>query len=379
MSRKLIIQTDGGSRGNPGPAAGGFVLSDPDGTRRAAKAFFLGRTTNNVAEYTALVRALEAAAEAGATEVTVYSDSELMVRQLNGQYKVKSDVIRPLYEEVTRLLTRFRGYAIRHVTRDKNTAADALVNRAMDCGHDIEEKGEADDQRPEAGARGSGERRLPRASPDSGRTTRKPLRLGILISGGGRTMLNILQEIRAGRLHAEIALVISSLNSAGGVQRAKDAGLPVTVIRTKDHPDLDDFSRRITAALEAAHVDLVVQGGWLCLWRIPPQYENRVMNIHPALLPCFGGKGMWGHHVHEAVLAAGCKVSGCTVHFCTNEYDQGPIIVQRTCPVEDGDTADTLAARVFEQECLAYPQAIQWFAEGRLQVEGNRVRVKPKA
>ncbi len=104
--------------------------------------------------------------------------------------------------------------------------------------------------------------------------------------------------------------------------------------------------------------------------------ERPDLVLPPALLPCFGGKGMWGHHVHEAVLAAGCKVSGCTVHFCTNEYDRGPIIVQRTCPVEDDDTPDSLAERVFEQECLAYPQAIRWFAEGRLRVEGNRVRIK---
>jgi ribonuclease HI len=137
---KLIIQTDGGSRGNPGPAAGGFVLSTPDGTRQAAKAFFLGRTTNNVAEYTALVKALEAAAEAGATDLTIYSDSELMVRQLNGQYKVKSESIRPLFEQANDLLAQFAKYDIRHVTRDKNTAADKLVNLALDCGHDIEEK-----------------------------------------------------------------------------------------------------------------------------------------------------------------------------------------------------------------------------------------------
>ena len=204
------------------------------------------------------------------------------------------------------------------------------------------------------------------------------MRLGILISGGGRTMLNIQQEIQAGRLNAEIVTVISSLNSAGGVQRAKDAGLPVTVIRTKDHADVEAFSRRIVEELDEAKVDLVVQGGWLCLWKIPARYENRVMNIHPASCHASAVKGMWGHHVHEAVLAAGCKVSGCTVHFCTNEYDKGPIIVQRTCPVEDGDTADTLAARVFEQECVAYPQAIQWFIEGRLQVEGNRVKVKSR-
>jgi formyltetrahydrofolate-dependent phosphoribosylglycinamide formyltransferase len=161
----------------------------------------------------------------------------------------------------------------------------------------------------------------------------------------------------------------------GRVGKARHAGLPLKVIRRKDYPDIDAFSGQITRELDAARVDLVVQGGWLCLWRIPPQYENRVMNIHPALLPSFGGKGLWGHHVHEAVLAAGCKVSGCTVHFCTNEYDRGPIIVQRTCPVADDDTPDTLAERVFEQECIAYPQAIRWFAEGRLQVEGTRAKV----
>jgi formyltetrahydrofolate-dependent phosphoribosylglycinamide formyltransferase len=189
-------------------------------------------------------------------------------------------------------------------------------------------------------------------------------------------MLNVLDCIKRGELNARIAVVISSLSTVAGVERARGAGLPVKVIRKKDCADIDAFSRRIEEELDAAGVDLVVQGGWLCLWKVPPQYENRVMNIHPALLPSFGGQGMWGHHVHEAVLAAGCKVSGCTVHFCTNEYDRGPIIVQRTCPVQDDDTPDTLAERVFEQECLAYPEAIRLFAEGRLQVEGNRVKVR---
>ncbi|MCX5645374.1 MAG: phosphoribosylglycinamide formyltransferase [Phycisphaerae bacterium] len=205
---------------------------------------------------------------------------------------------------------------------------------------------------------------------------KKRIRLGILISGGGRTMLNLLDCIRRGALDAEIAIVISSLSAVAGVGKARSAGLPLKIVRKKDCADIDAFSRQIVDELDAAQVDLVVQGGWLCLWKIPPQYENRVMNIHPALLPCFGGQGMWGHHVHEAVLATGCKVSGCTVHFCTNEYDQGPIIVQRTCPVQDDDTPDTLADRVFEQECLAYPEAIQLFAEGRLQVKGNRVKVR---
>jgi folate-dependent phosphoribosylglycinamide formyltransferase PurN len=158
-----------------------------------------------------------------------------------------------------------------------------------------------------------------------------------------------------------------------GDEKAKNAGLDVKIVRKKDFPDVDKFSGRIEEELAAADVDLVVQGGWLCLWKIPQRYENRVMNIHPALLPSFGGQGMWGHYVHEAVLASGCKVSGCTVHFCTNEYDKGPIVVQRACEVKEGDTPDTLAARVFEQECIAYPQAIRLFAEGRFRVQNGKV------
>lgn len=365
---KVIIHTDGGSRGNPGPAAAGFVLDDPAGSRLQAKAFFLGETTNNVAEYTALVKALEAARELGADQVAVCSDSELLVRQLNGQYKVKSELIRPLFEQVDALRTQFKGFEIRHVTRDKNKRADQLVNQALDAGRDIEEK-------PQGGPREAG---LMIADSDPhGASRRRRIRLGILISGGGRTMLNILDCIKRGELNAQITVVISSLSTVAGVGRARNAGLPLMVIRKKDYPDIDAFSQRIEEELVAAKVDLVVQGGWLCLWKVPSQYENRVVNIHPALLPSFGGKGMWGHHVHEAVLAAGCKVSGCTAHFCTNEYDKGPIIVQRTCPVEDEDTPDTLADRVFEQECVAYPEAIRLFAEGRLRVEGNRVKIRP--
>jgi len=189
-------------------------------------------------------------------------------------------------------------------------------------------------------------------------------------------LMNILEYINNGRLNAEVAVVISSRSTVAGVEKAKTAGLEVKIIRKKDFPDIDEFSKRIEEELVAANVELVVQGGWLCLWKIPPRYENRVMNIHPALLPSFGGDGMWGHHVHEAVLAAGCKVSGCTVHFCTNEYDKGPIIVQRTCDVKDGDTPETLAARVFEQECIAYPQAIKLFAEGKLLVKNDRAKIE---
>jgi phosphoribosylglycinamide formyltransferase-1 len=373
---KIVVHVDGGSRGNPGPAAAAFVLNDSAGHRLQARAVLLGRTTNNVAEYTALVRALEAAKALGATDVSVLSDSELLVKQLTGLYKVKSDSIRPLHEQVSDLRAEFECFTIRHVARERNKEADRLVNQALDAGRDIEE----------TASRSTGI--LP-ATLDHGRdahatktldaATRKRLRLGILISGGGRTMMNILDCIQRRELHADISLVISSLSTVAGVEKANNAGLPLRIVRKKDYRDIDAFSGRLIEELDRAQVDLVVQGGWLCLWKIPPQYENRVMNIHPALLPSFGGQGMWGHHVHEAVLAAGCKVSGCTVHFCTNEYDRGPIIVQRTCPVEDDDTPDTLAERVFQQECRAYPEAIRLFAGGRLRVEGNRVRIQQTA
>ena len=353
MPDKIIAHIDGGSRGNPGPAAAGFVLEDSSGTQLQAQGYVLGRTTNNVAEYTSLVKALEAAIKIGAEQLVVFSDSELLVKQINGQYRVKSELIKPLYEQAVNLLDGFKSWNVRHITRDKNKQADSLVNQALDAGHNIEA-------------------RLKPASKKE-----KPIRLGMLISGGGTTLMNILKHIKHGLLNAEVAVVISSRSTVTGVEKAKNAGLDVKIVRTKDYPDIDEFSKRIEAELIAANVDLVIQGGWLCLWKIPARYEHRVMNIHPTLLPSFGGKGMWGHHVHEAVLKAGCKVSGCTVHFCTNEYDDGPIIVQRTCAVENDDTPDTLAARVFEQECIAYPEAINLFAAGRLSVENGITRIKP--
>ncbi len=352
MSDKLVVHIDGASRGNPGPAAAGFVLNDSNGTRLQAKAVVLGEATNNVAEYTALVKALEAAKQTGAEEIDVFSDSELLVKQINGQYKVKSEQIAPLFQQAIDLLGRFRNWKVRHVAREKNKEADKLVNQALDLGRDVEGK------------------------PDLAAHKGKPIRLGVLISGSGTTLMNILEYTEQGQLNAKVAAVISSRSTVAGVERARNAGLDVKIVRRQDYPDIDEFSKRIEQELVAAKVDLVVQGGWLCLWKIPARYENRVMNIHPALLPSFGGQGMWGHHVHEAVLKAGCKISGCTVHFCTNDYDKGPIIVQRACEVRNDDTPETLAARVFEQECIAYPQAIKLFAEGRLTIQNGITRIE---
>jgi formyltetrahydrofolate-dependent phosphoribosylglycinamide formyltransferase len=203
----------------------------------------------------------------------------------------------------------------------------------------------------------------------------KKLRLAAMISGGGRTVLNILKCIEAGTLDAEVVLVIAS-RDCKGVERCRGAGLNVVIVPYKEMPGVDAYSARLVEALDAARADLVLLAGFLSYWIIPPKYEGRVMNIHPALLPSFGGTGMYGERVHKAVVARGCKVSGCTVHFVNNEYDAGPIIVQRAVAVMEGDTPDTLAARVFEQECIAYPDAIRLFGEGRLKIEGGVVHVE---
>lgn len=354
LPEQIIAYIDGGSRGNPGPAAAAFILTDLTGCELCAKAYFLGENTNNVAEYTGLCRAVEAAKDLGAKNLVVFSDSELLVRQINGKYRVRSDLLKPLFDQVIDSLGQFEKWKVTHVPREKNKRADQLVNQALDQKKNI--------------------RIMPA---QRGFPNEHAIRLGVLISGGGTTLSNILDHIRRGQLNAAVAVVISSRPDAAGVERAKAAGLDVKVIRRKDFADVESFSRRIEEELVAAKVDLVIQGGWLCLWKIPQCYENRVMNIHPALLPSFGGQGMWGHHVHEAVIHAGCRIGGCTVHFCTNEYDKGPIIVQRCCEVRDDDTPDTLAARVFEQECIAYPEAIALFQQKRLCVRDGIVKILP--
>ncbi len=203
------------------------------------------------------------------------------------------------------------------------------------------------------------------------------LRLGVLLSGSGRTLQNFIDLIAADKLPAEIAVVISDQAGVKGLERAKDAGLKTVLIRRKGTPT-EQFNRRITEALRAEGVELVCLAGFLSFWQIPRDFEGRVINIHPALLPRFGGAGFYGHHVHQAVLDAGCKISGCTVHFADNEYDHGPIIIQWTVPVLEGEDADSLADRVFEQELIAYPEAIRLFAAKRLRIDGQRVHILPQ-
>ena len=201
-----------------------------------------------------------------------------------------------------------------------------------------------------------------------------PLRIAVLLSGGGRTLQNFIDLRRAGQLPIDLPLVIGSKLDLLGLERARQANVPhVHAVSRKDHPTTADFSRRIFALCDEQKIDLICLAGWLSLLDIPDRYNDRIINIHPALLPAFGGKGMFGHHVHQAVIDQGCKISGCTVHFCDNTYDTGPIIIQRTCPVLDDDTPDTLARRVFEEEMIAYPDAIRLYAEGKLKIQGRRV------
>lgn len=215
------------------------------------------------------------------------------------------------------------------------------------------------------------DRSFPRDPP----ITDPPIRLAVLISGTGTTLENFVREIAAGRLRAEIALVVASRPGVRGIEIAEGADLPVAVLPRREFDSVEAFSRTVFDRIRAARVDLVAMAGFLSLIQIPDDFAGRVMNIHPALLPEFGGKGYYGHRVHEAVLEASAAESGCTVHFADNQYDHGPVILKRRVPVEPGDTPDTLAARVFQEECRAYPEAVRLYAAGKLHVEDDRVEI----
>jgi len=208
----------------------------------------------------------------------------------------------------------------------------------------------------------------------------RTLRLAVLISGSGRTLKNAIDLAAAGQLPVEIRLVVSSTSKAGGLKFAAEAGIPNVVIRRNDFPagaaGDKPFGDAIFTACREAGVDYVAMAGFLKLAPVPDDFAGRVLNIHPALVPAFCGPGMYGHHVHQAVLDAGAKVTGCTIHFVDNQYDHGPIIWQQRVPVQAGDTADTLAARVFEAEKEAYPHVLRLLAAGRIQLDGRRVTIR---
>jgi formyltetrahydrofolate-dependent phosphoribosylglycinamide formyltransferase len=202
-----------------------------------------------------------------------------------------------------------------------------------------------------------------------------PLRLAVLLSGSGTTLQNLIEHVEAGTLDARIVVVLASRPDAYGLERATQHGLEAICIPRRAYRDAEAYHRELHAALDRYAPDLIALAGYLHLFRLAPQYRGRVMNIHPSLLPAFCGQGLYGLRVHQAVLEYGVKLTGCTVHFADEAYDQGPIILQRAVPVLEDDTPQSLARRVFEEECQAYPAAIRLFAQGRLRIEGRRVRI----
>lgn len=203
-------------------------------------------------------------------------------------------------------------------------------------------------------------------------------RIGVLVSGGGSNLQAIIDSIGNGKIEAELAVVISNKPGVFALERAARYGIPAVVVNHREYLTIKEFTRAIMNNLEKYRVDLVCLAGFLrILDRIlTDAYPNRVLNIHPALLPAFGGKGMYGHHVHEAVIASGAKYSGATVHMVTPETDVGPIILQGIVEISDNDTPLSLAEKVLSIEHRIYPEAIKLVLEERVIIEGMRVRQK---
>ncbi len=207
------------------------------------------------------------------------------------------------------------------------------------------------------------------------------INIAVLISGHGRgsNLQAIIDACKGGHIDGRVAIVIGVKDDAPAMQRARNNGIPAVEVRPKEFASDEEYGRRIMELLSEHRIDLICLAGYMRILplEIVRAYRNRIMNTHAALIPSFCGKGMYGEHVHNAVIAYGAKVSGCTIHFVDEEYDTGPIIIQKCVPVEEGDTPETLAARILPLEHQSYVEAIRLFAQGRLEVEGRRVRVLP--
>ncbi len=210
---------------------------------------------------------------------------------------------------------------------------------------------------------------------------RLPLRLGVLVSGRGSNLQAILDACRAGEVPGQVVVVVSSRPQAYALQRARFAGVPALVLAPGDFPSRQVYDAALADLLDAWGVDLVCLAGFVRILgpEFVRRFAGRILNVHPSLLPAFGGPGMYGDRVHQAVLRSGAKISGCTVHLVDETPDGGPIVLQAAVPVHDHDTVDTLAARVAEQEHRLYPLAIRLYALGRLAVRGRRVVVLDQA
>jgi len=199
----------------------------------------------------------------------------------------------------------------------------------------------------------------------------------VFASGSGTNLQAIIDAVEDGKLDAEIGLVLSNKSDAYALKRAIVHHIPDVYISSKDFNHRDEFVNEMIGILDEHNIDFIALAGYLR--KVPPEvvekYRNRITNIHPALLPSFGGKGMYGIRVHRAVLEYGCKVTGVSVHIVDNEYDHGAIVAQRCVPVNEQDTPETLAKKVLAIEHRLYPEVLQWFAQGRVHICGRLVRV----
>ena len=206
----------------------------------------------------------------------------------------------------------------------------------------------------------------------------KKLKIAVLASGRGSNFKAVLDNIKQGKLDAEICAVISNKKSAGALEIARENQIPAFFISAKQLPEQSDFDNRVMEVLIETESNFVILAGYLKMIgiEIVRKYKNRILNIHPALLPSFGGKGMYGQYVHEAVLNYGCRVSGVTVHLVDEEYDTGLPVIQRCVPVMDDDTPETLAARVLKEEHKVFTEALSYFAENRIEINGRKLKIK---
>jgi phosphoribosylglycinamide formyltransferase-1 len=197
-------------------------------------------------------------------------------------------------------------------------------------------------------------------------------RLGVLVSGSGTNLQSILDACKTGKIDAEVVVVISNKSGAYALKRAENAGVETVVLEPKGFATREDYDKELVKILKKRNIELVILAGFMRI--VTPvlikEFPMRIMNIHPALLPAFPGL-----HVQKRAIEYGAKFSGCTVHFVTEEVDAGPIIIQAVVPVYENDTEDTLRDRILIEEHRIYPQAIQLFSEGKLKVEGRRVRI----
>ena len=209
--------------------------------------------------------------------------------------------------------------------------------------------------------------------------SRPPIRIAVMVSGQGRgtNMQAIIDACESGKINGKVAIVVGVKDDAPATERARAAGIKTVAVSPKDFETAEEYDSAVFRALSDSEIDLICLAGYMRVLgqNIIDGYRNRIMNVHPALIPAFCGKGMFGHHVHEAAIARGVKYSGATVHFVDEEYDTGPIIAQSIVTIEEMDTPETLAAKVLVQEHKAYADAIALFADGKIEVVGRKVKI----